>query len=66
MAACASCGERFTCGLRESQEPCWCASLPPLQRIDPNADCLCPACLAARVAVEAAMPNAGRHADAQP
>jgi hypothetical protein len=64
MATCTSCGGRFTCGLRESQEPCWCASLPPLQRVDPDADCLCPACLAARIAAEAATPPAGSLADA--
>jgi hypothetical protein len=49
MARCASCGTPFTCGLRETNEPCWCAQLPPLALIDPRSDCLCRACLTAKL-----------------
>jgi cysteine-rich CWC protein len=52
MANCSSCGSAFTCGLRETTEPCWCARLPALARIDPARDCLCPACLASLVAAK--------------
>jgi len=64
MAHCASCGERFTCGLRETQVPCWCASLPPLSRVDPAADCLCPDCLRARLAAESASTRQNAPSDA--
>jgi hypothetical protein len=50
MAACSACGATFTCGLRETAGPCWCAAQPLLAEIDPALDCLCPACLDARLA----------------
>ena len=54
MAACSACNRTFTCGLRETSEPCWCASVPPIARIDATADCLCPECLRERIARDAA------------
>jgi len=39
--------------MRETSEPCWCAALPPLQAVDPLQNCLCPACLTARVQAQA-------------
>ena len=50
MAACSTCNRTFTCGLRETTEPCWCASLPPIASVDATADCLCPECLRAKLA----------------
>jgi hypothetical protein len=52
MAICSSCNALFTCGMRESSEPCWCAALPPLQTIEPGKDCLCPECFGARSSAE--------------
>jgi hypothetical protein len=52
MATCSSCRATFTCGMRETDAPCWCASRASLKAPDPAADCLCPACLDARLAVE--------------
>lgn len=54
MAACSACNRTFTCGLRETSEPCWCASLPPIASVDATADCLCPDCLRERSARGAA------------
>jgi hypothetical protein len=54
MAVCSSCNLPFTCGMRETSEPCWCAALPALPSIEPAQDCLCPACLKARLAADAA------------
>ncbi|MBK7469490.1 MAG: hypothetical protein KAX84_17165 [Burkholderiales bacterium] len=52
MATCSSCGATFTCGMKETSEPCWCAALPPLQTVVPLQDCLCVGCLAARLAAQ--------------
>jgi ribosomal protein L34E len=40
---CARCDAPFICGMK-SAEPCWCASLPPLEP-EPGRGCLCRACL---------------------
>jgi DNA-directed RNA polymerase subunit RPC12/RpoP len=44
---CARCGTAFRCGIGDAGG-CWCAGLPPLprERLDADAGCLCPACLA--------------------
>ncbi|MEP7083746.1 MAG: cysteine-rich CWC family protein [Betaproteobacteria bacterium] len=55
MAVCSLCGERFTCGMRETSAPCWCASLPLLSAIDSLKDCLCPDCLSARLREQPAL-----------
>jgi hypothetical protein len=55
--ACAQCGAPFRCGMEAGDAECWCASLPPLLSLpavpDPAAaaNCLCPACLKARLAL---------------
>ncbi len=41
---CARCGAGFTCGMQAGEEPCWCASLPPLAPV-PGRACLCRGCL---------------------
>jgi hypothetical protein len=52
---CVRCGAQFTCG-RDEQSGCWCAALPPLPALAviAGADCLCPACLRAALAVTSA------------
>ncbi|MEO7762008.1 MAG: cysteine-rich CWC family protein [Casimicrobiaceae bacterium] len=52
MASCSSCGAAFTCGMRETIEPCWCADVPKLATLDRAKDCLCPQCLASLLAVQ--------------
>ncbi|WP_293780882.1 cysteine-rich CWC family protein [uncultured Oxalicibacterium sp.] len=56
MSACPVCHTSFECGVVDGQEAasCWCMALPrPTQtrerkrEIDPQAGCLCPACLQA-------------------
>jgi hypothetical protein len=66
MAQCSSCGSGFTCGLSETSEPCWCAALPVLARIDPSRGCLCPTCLAALLKTQQSWPAepAGAQSDA--
>ncbi|HEX2565392.1 MAG TPA: cysteine-rich CWC family protein [Burkholderiales bacterium] len=41
---CAACGVPFVCGASAPEEPCWCASLPPLKPVS-GRDCLCRSCL---------------------
>jgi len=52
---CACCAAVFVCG-RGAPGGCWCARLPPLRasRLAADIDCLCPACLAALCAQQAA------------
>lgn len=52
---CPHCGSQFRCGagLSASGGRCWCYELPAVPRIS-GADCLCPSCLAARVAAQLA------------
>jgi hypothetical protein len=40
---CARCGAPFVCGMQAGQEPCWCASLPPIEPA-PGRGCLCRGC----------------------
>jgi hypothetical protein len=49
---CARCGTAFRCGIGDAGG-CWCTGLPPLprERLDADAGCLCPACLAALTGV---------------
>ncbi len=47
---CAACGRLFHCGMKDEQ-PCWCATdFPPVLTGEPQAACLCPECLRARIA----------------
>ncbi|HWQ40024.1 MAG TPA: cysteine-rich CWC family protein [Burkholderiales bacterium] len=48
---CAQCGREFRCGMH-GLHPCWCATgFAPLAQADPNLPgCLCPECLARRLA----------------
>ena len=62
MAACSTCNRTFTCGLRETSEPCWCASFPPIASIDAKADCLCPECLREKPARDNAKARAAPNA----
>ena len=52
--SCSRCARSFGCG--RALPSCWCSDLPhlPAARIDPDTDCLCPACLAALTAEHAA------------
>ncbi len=52
--ACSSCGVMFACRATAGpdDQPCWCATLPPLTTMHPGGDCLCPTCLAAALADE--------------
>lgn len=52
MSLCARCGATFSCAMADPSDgqPCWCTALPPVVPVptpgaDPNASCLCPACL---------------------
>jgi hypothetical protein len=59
---CPCCNEPFDCGKRDAVDACWCAQLPslPLSALDSAHDCLCPRCLAARLALprsDAAIPG---------
>jgi hypothetical protein len=51
-STCARCGAQFHCG-RDDDAGCWCARLPPLDRVryDAAAGCLCESCL--REAIDA-------------
>jgi len=47
---CSACGQPFGCG--RSDERCWCVDLPalPASALRESTDCLCPRCLAERLA----------------
>ncbi len=48
---CALCGAAFACGMQGGPQPCWCADLPHgVPPLGPDANCLCPACLARALA----------------
>jgi hypothetical protein len=49
---CSRCGAPFRCGMLAGDATCWCASLPalPPDALRPGAGCLCPACLARKIA----------------
>ncbi len=52
---CASCGAAFTCGMAAGDSLCWCFSLPQVLAVPDAASpasCLCPACLAAAIALQ--------------
>ena len=47
---CPECGAEFQCLAHCGANTCWCMELPRLPMpADPDADCLCPNCLRARV-----------------
>ncbi|MEQ2005969.1 MAG: cysteine-rich CWC family protein, partial [Limisphaerales bacterium] len=51
---CPECGAAFECLAHCAANTCWCMELPRLPMpTDASADCLCPACLRARIAQEA-------------
>jgi hypothetical protein len=70
MSACSHCGASFQCGMADAapsaekagrEEPCWCTRMPllPPEAYAGSASCLCPICLAAKIAeVEQAAGNA--------
>jgi prepilin-type processing-associated H-X9-DG protein/prepilin-type N-terminal cleavage/methylation domain-containing protein len=45
--SCPRCGAQFSCCASQN---CWCAEHPPLARISPESDCLCPICLSDAIA----------------
>jgi uncharacterized protein len=49
---CPECGARFPCGALAGDDSCWCQAVPNVVPVPLSADarCLCPACLARRVA----------------
>lgn len=47
---CGACGAGFECGIQVGRSTCWCFELPRVCRVDPDANCWCPECLAAEVA----------------
>lgn len=52
---CQRCGATFTCGSGGRDGGCWCADLPKMLPLDPaQGDCLCPACLRAKLGIAAA------------
>ncbi|WP_277189506.1 cysteine-rich CWC family protein [Caballeronia sp. BR00000012568055] len=58
MQHCERCGAAFHCGAIAGDATCWCASLPALgieciERLKPDARCLCPACLRDETAKQA-------------
>jgi|HubBroStandDraft_1064217.scaffolds.fasta_scaffold59505_2 hypothetical protein len=57
---CPRCGSEFSCGADLSQDghACWCNDLPPL-KYRSGEGCLCPGCLRALVADEAAAEGKG-------
>lgn len=53
---CPRCGARFRCGMEGGDKECWCARLPAFLPVpsgsisdSPEANCLCPDCLKARL-----------------
>ena len=51
LSACPRCGREFACGMRAGLDKCWCAELPVLGPLDPDASaCYCPDCLKALIA----------------
>ncbi len=51
LGACPRCGREFVCGMSAGMDKCWCAELPALGRLDPDASaCYCPDCLKALIA----------------
>ncbi|MDR5778174.1 cysteine-rich CWC family protein [Caballeronia sp. LZ065] len=48
---CARCGAAFRCGVLAGDAACWCADFPklPFDRLQADAACLCPSCLAAAI-----------------
>lgn len=62
---CGRCGTGFACGPERPGDSCWCDKYPPILTPIPDADCLCPRCLAAELrpriaAYIAAIPKALR------
>jgi hypothetical protein len=51
-ARCPHCGRSFDCGRNATTLACWCKSMPPLpaDRLEPGSRCLCPECLADKIA----------------
>ncbi len=57
--SCPCCGSRFSCGAQAagSGGGCWCSAVPilnsvPMPEERSGVDCLCPACLVARVGAQ--------------
>lgn len=53
---CPQCGAEFRCGMAGGDATCWCAALPAFMPLPanpvagtPEASCLCPECLKARL-----------------
>ena len=42
---CSRCNQTFNCGVAAGEATCWCFNEPQIMPYDPNAQCLCPACL---------------------
>ena len=48
--ACSACGAAFMCGAGSAAGGCWCNDMPVLPVVDPDANCLCRACLSEAIA----------------
>lgn len=46
---CPICGSQFICGSQTENEACWCSDYPHILPLDITRDCLCPACLKAKI-----------------
>ncbi|MBA4147944.1 MAG: prepilin-type N-terminal cleavage/methylation domain-containing protein [Verrucomicrobia bacterium] len=49
---CSDCGAGFECGIGPKSGLCWCVELAPLDMVEAGKDCLCPRCLADKVAAQ--------------
>jgi hypothetical protein len=47
---CSRCSTPFECGIAAGRSRCWCFDLPVVAVHDADAGCVCPGCLADRVA----------------
>jgi hypothetical protein len=47
---CSQCDAPFECGIAAGRSRCWCFDLPVVAVYDSDAGCVCPRCLADRVA----------------
>jgi prepilin-type N-terminal cleavage/methylation domain-containing protein len=49
---CPECGGSFSCGIGPSTGHCWCMEMSSLDNVEPEKDCLCPRCLADKLATQ--------------
>lgn len=49
VKTCSNCGTAFPCGAMDANNNCWCNTLPNIVPLPEQGDCLCPACLKAKI-----------------